>query len=55
MNEKQNPEIFLQNYLKLKDNIIGHIVEFPLLFLKEEDLGNIHFTKENLVPEYNFT
>ena len=53
--ESENPEILLQNYLKLKDKIIGHIVEFPLHFLKEETLGKIFFTKENMVPENNFT
>ena len=55
MKEIESPHIFLKNYLKLKNNIIGHIVELPLLFLKDEELGRIHFTKENLVPEYNFT
>ena len=55
MKEKESPEIFFQNYLRMKDSILGHIVEFPLLFLKEEELGRIYFTKENLVPEYNFT
>ena len=55
MKEKESPEVFLQNYLKMKDSIVGHIVEFPLLFLKDEALGRIYFTKENLVPEYNFT
>ena len=49
--EKESPEVFLENYLKNKDNILGHIV----LFLREEELGRIYFTKENLVPEYNFT
>ena len=53
--ESENPEILLQNYLKLKDKIIGHIVEFPLHFLEEETLGKIFFTKENIVPENNFT
>ena len=53
--EKESPEVFLDNYLKNKDNILGHIVEFPLMFLREEELGRIYFTKENLVPEYNFT
>ena len=53
--EIESPQIFLENYLRLKNNIIGHIVEFPLLFLKDEELGRIYFTKENLVPEYNFT
>ena len=53
--ESENPEILLQNYLKLKYKIIGHIVEFPLHFLEEETLGKIFFTKENIVPENNFT
>ncbi len=35
MKEKESPEVFLQNYLKMKDSIVGHIVEFPLLFLKD--------------------
>ena len=39
----------------LKDKIVGHIVEYPLLFLKEEELGKSFFSVENLVPEYNFT
>ena len=43
--EKESPEVFLENYLKNKDNILGHIVEFPLMFLREEELGRIYFTK----------
>lgn len=39
---------------KHKD-IKGHIVEFPLDFLHEESLGINFFSKENLVPERNFT
>ena len=47
-------------YLKLlynenKKNIDGHIVEFPYKFLKEEELNIDFFSKENLVPEKNFT
>ncbi len=37
----ENPEDLLNKYNKLKGEIIGHIVEFPLLFLKEESLINI--------------
>ena len=55
LQESINKSTLLQNYLKSKDKIIGHIVEFPLNFLKEEELGRIYFTKENLVPEHNFT
>ena len=42
-------------YEQNKKNIIGHIVEFPLHFLEEEELGISFFSKENLVPERNFT
>ena len=55
LQESISKSTLLQNYLKSKDKIIGHIVEFPLNFLKEEELGRIFFTKENLVPEHNFT
>ena len=43
------------SYEENKNKIIGHIVEFPLHFLEEEDLGISFFSKENLVPERNFT
>ncbi len=33
-------------YTKLKDQIIGHIVDFPLNFLKNEDLSRSFFSKE---------
>ena len=44
-----------KNYEEKKNQIIGHIVEFPLHFLEEEKLGISFFSKENLVPERNFT
>jgi phospholipase D1/2 len=53
--ENEKPELLLKKYMDLKNQIIGHIVEFPLQFLKEEELGISFFSKENLVPEYNFT
>ena len=53
--ETEDPQVFLNNYMKLKDKIVGHIVEYPLFFLKEEELGKSFFSVENLVPEYNFT
>ena len=49
--EENLKKIYEQN----KNNIIGHIVEFPLHFLEEEELGISFFSKENLVPERNFT
>ena len=44
-----------ENYLKEKNGIIGHAVEFPLHFLEKENLGIAFFSVENLVPEKNFT
>ena len=43
------------NYMKEKNGIIGHAVEFPLHFLEKENLGIAFFSVENLVPEKNFT
>jgi len=53
--ETETPEQLLNRYMEVKDQFAGHIVEFPLLFLKEEVLGKSFFSVENLVPEYNFT
>ena len=53
--KEEDPKILLQKYNELKNKIAGHIVEFPLLFLKEERLGISFFSVENLIPEYNFT
>ena len=53
--QQEKPEVLLNNYNQLKDNIKGHIVEYPLKFLKEETLGTSFFSVENLVPEHNFT
>ena len=41
-------------YLKRKGEIMGNIVEFPLDFLKEENLNRSYFCKEILVPIKNF-
>lgn len=41
-------------YLKRKGEIIGNIVEYPLDFLKEENLNRSYFCKEILVPIKNF-
>ena len=53
--KKETPQALLTKYNRLKNGIKGHVVEFPLFFLKEEDLGKSFFSVENLVPEYNFT
>ena len=48
-------EELLEGYKNEKGNIKGHVVEFPLHFLEEENLGIEFFSVENLVPEKNFT
>ena len=55
MKEEESPETLLNNYNKYSQYIRGHIVEYPLLFLQNEELGKSFFSVENLVPEYNFT
>ena len=44
-----------ENYLKEKNGIIGHAVEFPLHFLEKEDLKSSFFNFNILIPEINFT
>jgi len=51
--ERSNQEI-KAIYLKKKGEIIGNIVEFPLDFLREENLNRSYFCKEILVPIKNF-
>ena len=53
--EKEKVEDLLNKYNKFKGKIIGHIVEFPLLFLKDESLKTSWFSKEKFIPEINFT
>ena len=55
MQNKAQEFALKKNYEEKKSQIIGHIVEFPLHFLEEETLGISFFSKENLVPERNFT
>ena len=52
---KAQEDYLKKNYEENKNKIIGHIVEFPLHFLEDEELGIPFFSKENLVPERNFT
>ena len=52
---KAQKEYLKKNYDENRHKIIGHIVEFPLHFLEDEELGISFFSKENLVPERNFT
>ena len=45
-----------ENYMKEKNGIIGHAVEFPLHFLEKENNLSLKFHSiENLIPEKNFT
>jgi len=55
LQNKAQEEYLKKNYEQNKHKIIGHIVEFPLHFLEDEQLGISFFSKENLVPERNFT
>ena len=54
-NTPEDIEILRNEYIKEKDRIIGHAVEFPLHFLEKENLGISFFSVENIVPEKNFT
>ena len=51
------PELFLNNYKRMKNKIVGHIIEYPLKFLKDENLGKSgsFFNFEKFLPEYGFT
>ena len=53
-NNKENLEFLKEKYDESKDKIIGNIVEFPLEFLKEENINRRSFCKEVLVPIKNF-
>ena len=51
----EKEEDLLNKYNKLKEKIVGHIVEFHLLFLKEESLETSFFSKEKWIREIIFT
>ena len=55
LQQEEKPEVLLNKYNSMKNQIVGHIVNYPLTFLKDENLGISFFSKENLVPEHNFT
>jgi phospholipase D1/2 len=52
--EVQDEEELKVKYEKNKGKIIGHLVDFPLYFLKEENLNRSYFSKEIIVPIKNF-
>ena len=51
--EKDKEEL-KQKYDELIGGIKGHIVEYPIEFLSNEELDIDFFSKENLIPEKNF-
>ena len=51
---KKDLEKLKKEYNNKKIGIIGHIVEYPIEFLKDQELDIDFFSKENLVPERNF-
>ena len=53
--DKDEIEKLQKEYKKEKNNIKGHIVEFPLHFLEKEILGAGFLGIYSLVPEHNFT
>jgi hypothetical protein len=44
----------LTDYEKLVSNVAGFLVEFPLQFLRSEDLKISIFNKEYYIPDSNF-
>ena len=44
-----------EKYGSKKNSIRGHIVKYPIHFLQDEQLDIDFFSKENLIPEKNFT
>jgi len=54
LREGKPPDELLNKYKKMKDQIVGHIVEFPLQFLKDEKLEKKNFGFENMLPSYTF-
>jgi phosphatidylserine/phosphatidylglycerophosphate/cardiolipin synthase-like enzyme len=53
--DKEEIEKLQKMYIKEKNSIKGHIVEFPLHFLEKEVLGAGFLGIYSLVPEHNFT
>ena len=51
---KKDLEKLKKEYNNKKIGILGHIVEYPIEFLKDQELDIDFFSKENLVPERNF-
>lgn len=52
--EDYEDEFLISRYANNKNKIIGSLVDFPLNFLREEQLNRTYFCKEILVPIKNF-
>jgi len=52
---KEDEEKLKEIYESKIKNIVGHIVEYPTRFLSDEKLEISVLSKENLIPEKNFT
>ena len=50
-------DVLLNKYMRKKNEIVGHIVEYPLYFLKDEKLGKVKndFSFQDLLPENTYT
>ena len=48
-------DVLLNKYMRMKNQIMGNIVEFPLNFLRDENLGKIIEYASLVVPEISFT
>ena len=57
INDDEWSNVLLNKYMRKKDQIVGHIVEFPLNFLKDDKFGKVLDDKflKNIFPEKAFT
>ena len=52
---KEDEDKLKESYENKIKEVVGHIVEYPTKFLKDEIINIDFFSKENLVPEKNFS
>ena len=57
INDDEWSNVLLNKYMRKKDQIVGHIVEFPLNFLKDDKFGKVLDDKflKNIFPKKAFT
>ena len=57
INDDEWSNVLLNKYMRKKDQIVGHIVEFPLNFMKDDKFGKVLDDKflKNIFPEKAFT